>query len=320
VSVGALAQPQPVEAFRHEALLYAGETDFLACAIPFIRDAVRAEEPVLVVVSAARIGRLRAGLGDDADAVRFGDMDEVGANPARIIPRWREFVSEHAGSRRLRGIGEPIWRGRSPAELVECQRHESLLNVAFDGVPAWWLLCPYDIETLDPTVVDEAYRSHPFVMQGSTHRESATYRGVDMAAAPFDATLPEPPGKPSEFAFGFGAATLRALRAFVSGHAARSGLGPARTADLLLAVQEVATNSLRHGGGQGGLRIWQDADALVCEIHDQGHIDQPLVGREHPPVDQDGGRGMWLINQLCDLVQLRSFPTGTIVRLHMWHG
>ena len=59
------------------------------------------------------------------------------------------------------------------------------------------------------------------------------------------------------------------------------------------------------------------ADAVVCEVRDGGHIDAPLVGRERPSLERPGGRGLWLVNQLCDLVQIRSFPTGTVVRLHM---
>ena len=152
------------ESFRHEALLYAGEVDFLAGTLPFIREGVAADEPVLVVVSAARIGLLRSALGGDADRVAFADVADVGANPARIIPAWRDFVAGHdVASRRARGIGEPIWAGRTPAELVECQRHETLLNLAFAGVPAWWLLCPYDTTSLGPEVLEEARRSHPFV-------------------------------------------------------------------------------------------------------------------------------------------------------------
>ena len=80
-----------------------------------------------------------------------------GANPACIIPAWREFVDEHAAaSRALRGIGEPIWPDRTSAELVECQRHESLLNLAFAGTRSFHLLCPYDTEALDAAVIEEA--------------------------------------------------------------------------------------------------------------------------------------------------------------------
>lgn len=131
------------------------------------------------MVSAAKIERLRAELGGDADSVQFADMAGVGANPARIIPAWHDFVAAHAGGgQRFRGIGEPIYPERGAAELVECQRHEDLLNVAFAGGPAWWLLGPYDTEALDPAVVDEAHRSHPFVTHGVSQRESVTYPGA----------------------------------------------------------------------------------------------------------------------------------------------
>src|SRR5438270_6312388 len=108
--------------FRHEALLYAGEEGFLAGTAPFLRAAVEAEEPVLAMVSGAKIDMLREELGGAAAEVAFADMREVGSNPARIIPAWREFVEERgSGTRPMRGIGEPMWTERGPAELVECQ-------------------------------------------------------------------------------------------------------------------------------------------------------------------------------------------------------
>src|SRR4051794_4988507 len=93
------------EGFRHEALLYAGDDGFIDGTLPWLRDAVAAEEPALVVVSAAKIARLRDELGAGAaERVTFADMAEVGINPARIIPAWREFVDAHTGcGRRLRG-------------------------------------------------------------------------------------------------------------------------------------------------------------------------------------------------------------------------
>jgi DcmR-like sensory protein len=186
--------PQTAATFRHEALLYAGDVEYLTGVLPFIREGVAAGEPVLVVVSAARIGLLRSALGPWADRVAFADMAEVGANPARIIPAWRDFVAGHDLARRpARGIGEPIWAGRRPAELVECQRHEQLLNLAFAGVPAWWLLCPYDTATLAPEVVEESRRSHPFVTESGASSVSPAYAGTEAAAAPYAAALPEPP-------------------------------------------------------------------------------------------------------------------------------
>src|SRR5947209_15693920 len=130
--------------FRHEAVLYAGSEQFSDACLTFIREGVEAGEPVLVMVPRAKIDALRSGLNGQADGVHFADMEEVGANPARIIPAWRRFVDDQSMTgRRMRGIGEPIWAGRSPDELVECQHHESLLNLAFAGAPAFHLLCPY---------------------------------------------------------------------------------------------------------------------------------------------------------------------------------
>ena len=309
--------PQTAEAFRHEAMLYAGEVDFLTGTLPFIRGGVAADEPVLVVVSAAKIGLLRSALGRDADRVAFADMADVGANPARIIPAWRDFVAGNdVERRRARGIGEPIWAERTPAELVECQRHETLLNRAFAGVPAWWLLCPYDTGALGGDVLEEAWRSHPFVSEAGVAVGSAPYRGLEQAAAPFESPLPEPPEQPPELGFGMG--SLVELRALVAGQAVAAGLDSARAADLVLAVDELATNSLRHGGGQGTLRIWREDGALVCEVRDAGRIGNPMAGRERPAPDRDGGRGLWMVNQLCDLVQLRTFPSGAVVRAHVY--
>jgi anti-sigma regulatory factor (Ser/Thr protein kinase) len=302
-------------AFRHEALLYAGESGFVAGILPFIREGLAADEPMLVVVSEDKIDLLRQGLGRDADTVHFADMASVGNNPARIIPAWYDFVSENPG-RRLRGIGEPIWAGRSAEELIECQRHESLLNVAFAEAPAWWLLCPYDTDLLDPEVIAEARRSHPFVGDGCTRSESLDYRGLDRSGEPFDAPLPEPPVDCPEIEFGAGA--MQPVRAFVAQHAG-ADLAPERTADLILAVTEAATNSVRYGGGHGALRIWRDDHDLICEVRDHGHLEYPLVGRRRPAVDTVEGRGIWLVHQLCDLVQIRSSSSGgTVVRMHTW--
>jgi anti-sigma regulatory factor (Ser/Thr protein kinase) len=307
---------RPAATFRHDALFYAGQDEFVHRTGSFIRDGVRAEEPVLVVVSAAKIDLLRSELGDDAQKVRFADMDEVGTNPARIIPAWHEFVTEHStGERPFRGVGEPIWPDRSPDELVECERHEALLNLAFDGGPDWWLACPYDVDALEPAVIDEAQRNHAFVLENGARRGSEMYRGLTDIARPFDQPLPEPHGPIQEMAFGAG--DLSAIRTLVSDHTAAHGLGSTRGEDFVLAVNEVATNSLRHGGGRGVLRIWRNGKGLICEVRDDGKIEDPLVGRQRPSPTQMGGFGLWLVTHLCDLVQVRSFATGAVVRLHM---
>jgi anti-sigma regulatory factor (Ser/Thr protein kinase) len=302
--------------FAHEALLYDGDDDFVSATAEFIREGVDAGEPVLVVVGAEKIARLREELNGHGHTVLFADMAAVGANPARIIPAWQQFVEQHLrDDRPVRGIGEPIWAERTADELVECQRHESLLNLAFADAPAWRLLCPYDRSKLSDAVITEALRSHPIVVRNGERSASASYRGLAGTARPFGLPLPDPPANTDVFEFD--GAHLAGGRQLVSRRAADAGLSAARANDLVLAVNEILTNSVRHGGGSGVLRIWQDDGRLVCEVEDRGQIDDPLVDRRRPDPDQPGGRGLWMANQLCDLVQLRAAGAGNIVRLHM---
>src|SRR4051794_23307367 len=159
--------------FSHEALLYAGKEEFLEGCASFIREGLDSGEPALAVIEPEKIEPLRSMLGQDGDHVLFSDMAEVGANPARIIPAWHDFVADNEG-RSIRGIGEPIWADRSPAELVECQRHESLLNLAFAETPSFRLLCPYDTSVLSQSVIDEAKRSHPHLFTDGAYEHSKT--------------------------------------------------------------------------------------------------------------------------------------------------
>src|SRR5918912_1653548 len=179
--------------FDHEALLYAGIDEFVDRTAAFVTAGVEAAEPVMVMVGAAKIEHLRSALGDAARKVRFVDMEETGRNPARIIPAWREFAAEHAApGRALRGVGEPIWAERSDVELVECQTHESLLNVAFADADGFRLLCPYDMTALSQAVIEEARRSHPIVSDGDVRWGSANYSADECALAGLDKPLPEP--------------------------------------------------------------------------------------------------------------------------------
>jgi anti-sigma regulatory factor (Ser/Thr protein kinase) len=246
-------------------------------------------------------------------------MARVGANPARIIPAWREFVNEHFGSRRrLRGVGEPATPERGAAELVECHHHEALLNLAFAEAAAFRLLCPYDASALDPADIEQAKRTHPFLIAHGVETVSPRYRGIELASRPFSTPLPKPPSYAEELAYDAG--TMDVVRGLIQRRSIDAGLSERGMQDLVLAVDEMATNSVRHGGGHGLLRVWQEPDALICEVRDAGRIREPLVGRVRPAIGQVGGFGVWLANQVCDLVQIRSVASGTVIRLHMRRG
>lgn len=115
----------------------------------------------------------------------------------------------------------------------------------------------------------------------------------------------------------FGIQDLWSLRRFVSARASEELLDVERAERLVLAVNELATNSIRHGGGAGTLLMWREADGLVCEVRDHGYLTHPPSGRRRPAPEAFGGRGLWLVGMLCDLVQVHSSPAGSAVRVHM---
>ncbi|MET0524937.1 MAG: sensor histidine kinase [Nocardioides sp.] len=298
--------------FAHEAIFYDDLSGFLSDTVPFLRKGIDAAEPVLVAVAPAKADAMRAALPDARDAVEFVDMTDVGRNPGRLISRWADFLDDLPADQPLRGIGEPIWPGRRPEEIAECQRHEALLNLAFADRADFVLMCPYDRAHLDEAVLAEARHSHPRLVEDGESLESRHY---DRSVAPYAGTLTEPTGRVAFMDLGEN--NLCDVRRWVTEAALADGLDPERADDLALAVGEAATNSLCHAGGHGELRRWREDDRIVCEVHDEGRIRDPLAGRFPAAWDAAHGRGLWLIHQLCDLVQIRSSEAGSVVRMQM---
>ena len=158
----------------------------------------------------------------------------------------------------------------------------------------------------------EAQRSHPLLTHAGQTLPSTTY---DAEATPFEGELSEP--RPPVEQLDIGIVPMPDIRRQVAASAADAGLDPDRVADLVLAVTEAATNTIRHAGDAGVLRIWHDAGRVVCEVRDRGRIRDPLAGRLPVSEDRPDGRGLWLINQLCDFVQIRSSDDGSVVRMHV---
>jgi anti-sigma regulatory factor (Ser/Thr protein kinase) len=127
---------------------------------------------------------------------------------------------------------------------------------------------------------------------------------------------PLPSLPPDDMSYGY-TTDLAAVRAVVYRYAKQAGLPEQRAIDLVLAVSEVAANTVRHAKSPGSLKIWYDTREIVCQIEDEGIIRDPLAGRRKPPVDAMGGHGLWIVHQVCDDVEMNSDETGTTIRLHM---
>ncbi|MEU3553279.1 sensor histidine kinase [Streptomyces fragilis] len=298
--------------YRHELYPYAGGDEFVQGTLGFIEDALEGGEAVVVAVPEDKASLLRAEIRED-EAVRYVDTSRVARRPGRLIDSWQGWIQRHVEEGRpVRGIGESPWaQVRSPAEAAELHYHEWLLNKAFAQGPAWWLLCPYDVAHDESGLRDMA-RCHPEMRRDGRTTPCEDYDA--QASYPF-VPLTRPCDPYEEFAYTSG--DLLALRGKITACAEEHGLSGSRLRELHLAATEVATNSIRHGGGQGVLRTWSEDDRLVCEFRDAGYIENPLTGRLRPNARQNGGRGLWLVHQLTDLVEIRSSPDeGTTVRLH----
>jgi anti-sigma regulatory factor (Ser/Thr protein kinase) len=295
---------------RHVAWLYRTQGEYVSGVGEFVAAGVSAGEPVLVVVPA---GRLAPGLNIPARAgTRTLDAADLGRNPARMMPVVRVFADEHRGQH-VRVVSELAWPGRSAAELGEVARYDMMVNRAFATTPVT-MLCMYDAAGLPGSTVAAACASHPWLQQGGREHRSGEYlRAPDGQGRPEPALAVPPGAQVMSYQH-----DLRPVRALVAAEADRAGLSGSRRTDLIIAASEVAANTLKHTGGPGLVRVWVTSDEILCQFDDSGHIRDPLAGYGRPSGDEPGGQGLWLVNQVCDLAEIRSSALGTTIRMHMF--
>jgi anti-sigma regulatory factor (Ser/Thr protein kinase) len=300
--------------FEHPGLLYRGSADYVSATTMFVRSALDAGNPVLVAVPGQNLDILRGALAGDACRITFADMAVAGRNPGRILPRvLLDFAGRHEGCR-VSIIGEPVWAGRSALEQDACAIHEALINAVFAGRDAA-ILCPYDVTRLRPAVILRAWRTHPVMLDGGLLRRSTSYGDPLATAEDLDVPLPPVPAYGEKLEFG-DRPDLARIRSFVR-RAAGTVLRPARLDDLVMAANELVTNALRHTRGGGRIALWREPGTLVCQVDDSGPSPGLLAGRVPPPGDDTAGRGLILVNELCDLVRLHQHDGGTSVRVHL---
>ena len=186
-------EPEEPGGYSHEAFLYRDRAEFLAGVLSFLDPAARAGQPALVLLPADQLDLVRREFPAGAATVEYADITEAGANPGRLIGVWRRFAASHPGAADLRGVCEPVYPGRSAAELAECELYEALLNAAFDAATPLRLMCPYDAATLPA----ERDRLGPADAPVPHRREDPAGVGRLPAAQPGGAVRPAVAGRPA---------------------------------------------------------------------------------------------------------------------------
>jgi hypothetical protein len=311
MSSPATPSPRVDAGLDHAALLYRGPDQLREGVARFLRETPDPDEPVLALFPEGQLTLLDDVLDAAGDRVERLDMAWAGRNPSLLIPMLLDWLHDHAGPARV--VSEPLWPGRASAEVAECLRHEALLNhvLADEAVS---VLCAYDAVHLDGEVLAGAELTHPRVIDEAGPRASEGFGDPLEVARGERWPQPEPRPPVAELPFD---GDLGALRQSLSSEDAVGRLAPARRDDLVFAVNEAASNALRHGDGTCRTRVWSDGDRVVSEVHTPTLIEDPLAGRRRPDPLATGGRGLWLINQVCDLVELRSGPDGASLRMHV---
>lgn len=303
---------EPEERPPHAALFYRQRDEFADGVLRFIEPALEAQDPVLVAVPGPSAEMLRDALPDEA---RLLDMHQLARNPGRMIHAVQRMfpAPDHT---HLHFVSQPIWSGRSPEEIREAVRQEALINLAWEGAPVR-VLCPYDAASLEQEVLADAERTHEVVIADGNSRRSETY----VRAAIPDGCL-GPLGDPPSDATSmwYERPDLHEVRALVEQVAVAAGLDVRQVGDLVAAVNELTTNTILHAHPPGLVRAWVNEQGVVAQVEDDGFISDPLAGKTLPSPDTVGGRGLWLVNELCDLVELRSSPAGSKVRVHAMLG
>ncbi|MFD9702080.1 anti-sigma factor RsbA family regulatory protein [Lentzea sp. NPDC059081] len=295
--------------FAHPALFYSDEESYVDGTVPFVVEGLANAEPVAVAVPSRNLRLLRESLSGFAHLVTFVDMADTGRNPGRIIPELRAFADRHRGAVRI--ISEPVWDRRSEVEYPACALHEALVNYAFSGRDVS-ILCPYDTSSLSHDVLADAEKTHPVVIDAGGHRPSDHFHPARVVVAAHSLPLVIPV---DAVGTSVGAGAMAAVRAFAREQAVQLGLAPERLDDFALAVTELATNSVRHGGGESTVRVWTESESIVCQVNDNGHITDVLAGRTPVHANEPGGRGLLLVNRLADLVRTQTTSSGTAIQV-----
>lgn len=302
------------EGLFHETALFGSDAEFRATARPFLEEGLDAHDPTYVVLNPGTEELVREDFGE-LDGIRYVSPRDAYVNPAATIQGYRDasIADVAAGAEQVRFITEVPHPGVGAA-WDWWGRYESAANALFTDLPVW-AMCTYDRRTTPSDVLEEVLRAHPYLAgPDGEHTFNDLYETpadfLDRRTCSYADPLEDEPPMVELVEPSLGEAR-RAAAAVVE-----TRLGSEAMDDLALAVSEVVANAYRHGRSPVSLRLWAGPDRILASVRDSGPgTRDATVGLAQVPADDAGGRGLWIVNQLCDHVSITKPDDGFVVKL-----
>lgn len=297
---------------HHEGVPFTGPDALAGQLAPRLHAAVRDAGPVVAVLDDAARAAVRTELGGSASHIDFLDPVDVYRVPAfTVAVRWARLSRQAGSGGRATVVGQHVGLTDDDGRGYWA-RLDAALDVALVGLPIE-VLCPFPDAAGSGGLPRSTHRT---LLSGGHSVPSDRYR------EPLDVIAEFPPPPPPDLGpasddRSFTLDGLGGLRHAVAGVSTDAGLSAERVADFVLAVNEIASNSVEHGPGSGTLRLWRRADQVVAEVHDDGRMQVPFPGMVAPPPSGARGRGLWLASELSDVLQVWSDASGTVIRVTM---
>jgi anti-sigma regulatory factor (Ser/Thr protein kinase) len=297
------------EHLRHNALVYESRDEYVARAVPFLREGLEAGEGAIVANTRPGLAAMREALGQDAVHVTFVDVSSAYTRPARTLAAYHDVYAEQLRkTATLRAVAD-VQVGPDPGEWEMWMGYEAVLNRSFGHLPAW-VWCTYNANGLPDPVLEGVWRTHPEVLAGDALHASHRYEDPEHLLRRI-AAKPVPLTGLRSIAFG---QNIEEFRERLARELTAENLTQVRVLDGLLAATEVANNAIEHGGGVEEIRVGRADGRIVCEIVDRGDgFDDPGAGYLAPQAGV--GSGLWVARQLTWLIEFFPSPSGFTTRI-----
>jgi anti-sigma regulatory factor (Ser/Thr protein kinase) len=306
---------------EHAAGFHGSATALLDQLVPLAEQALKRDEPLatalLPATERALADRLDGELASDERIIRLRppDGDPAGASAQTLAARWAlelralsvakgrpvTVLNEHTTA--LDGADGRFW-----TEL------DAALNVALADLPVR-ITCFYPELPLHLEIIDGARRNHPLLLTDGELRHNPGHHDPRAVLTARPAARPPVLGPP-DVRLSFSAWQLHEVRTTVERALSGHGYERERLEDIVLAVNELATNAVEHGTPEAQLSLWTGQHGLLCEVDDGGTLRDPLPGLQAPHPAEPRGRGVWIARQLCDSLHVWTDGRGTHVRVH----